>query len=68
MKDGITLVLLNAVAILFVLLAGFIIYLGRDGWGWCMFCAVLTTSSSYTKKTIKKGNSETEHQQHESTN
>lgn len=35
----------NAVAICFILLAALFVYLERDGWGWCLLCALLTTCS-----------------------
>jgi len=31
----------NIVALAFIVLAGLLIYLNRDGWGWCIFCALL---------------------------
>ena len=40
------------VALGFIALAAYLIYLNRDGWGWCVFCAVLTCVSNFneTKK------------------
>jgi hypothetical protein len=32
---------LNFIPILLIALAAYLIYLNRDGWGWCVFGAVL---------------------------
>lgn len=32
----------NIIPILLILLGGFLAYLDRDGWGWCVFAALLT--------------------------
>lgn len=40
--------IVNIVPVFFILLAAYILYLGRDGWGWCLFCAVLTVTSITT--------------------
>jgi uncharacterized BrkB/YihY/UPF0761 family membrane protein len=40
----------NALPICFLLLAGFIFYLGKtEGWGWCIFGAVVTAVIPHVK-------------------
>lgn len=35
----------NLVSLAFIALAAWIIYLGKDGWGWVVFAALLSTHS-----------------------
>jgi hypothetical protein len=40
----------NIVAICFIALAAVFVILNRDGWGWCMLCALITTILPSSKK------------------
>jgi hypothetical protein len=51
------LIWVNLVSILLIFLAGFMIYLDRTGWGWCIFGAIICCTSSYTVYN-KKSNSD----------
>ena len=32
----------NIISLAFIILAGWIIYLNREGWGWCIFGAIIS--------------------------
>lgn len=49
MKNFLIILAANIVPLAFIILAGYIIHLGRDGWGWCLFLALLTISSIKTE-------------------
>lgn len=49
----------NLIPILLIILAGYLIYLNRDGWGWCVFGAICCTvypSGQVTKTSDTKDN------------
>ena len=46
--------ILNIVSILFLLLAGFIVWLDRDGWGWCIFGAIICQTDFAFRKQEKE--------------
>jgi hypothetical protein len=40
----------NALSICFLILAGFLAYHNKDGWGWCVFGAIVNGVSIRTKR------------------
>jgi hypothetical protein len=50
MKDLLSLLILEACAIVCAVFAGLLAYAGKDGWGWFLGMALLTTVSSYGSK------------------
>lgn len=42
------------VPICFILLAGVFVLKGMDGWGWCIFAAILTTATTVSYKEEKE--------------
>jgi len=38
------------VPVCFIALAAYLIYLNRDGWGWCLLLALFTSPSEYSEK------------------
>ncbi len=39
-----------AVPIGFLAIAAYLIYLNRDGWGWCLLLAAITAPTEYSEK------------------
>ena len=43
----------NIISICLIALAAFLIYLGKDGWGWCIFGAIILAVSPSSKSEEK---------------